>query len=155
MLQKRIIFTPHLEDEIDIDLFAIHSTLESYLMAFRLNNSLGSLFYNVTEKNENDEDLAVFDRFIWEQTPGENGWELISNHCYHSQEDLQANSLQLMIEKKTCLISTLENIDFFLKVPENTLTGDHVSQIRNIEGVQFIYRISEPKVLLNPNLIFE
>jgi hypothetical protein len=60
-----------------------------------------------------------------------------------------------MIEKKTCLISTLENIDYFLKVPENTLTGDYVSQIRNIEGVQFIYRISEPKVLLNPNLIFE
>lgn len=154
MLQKRILFPSHLEDEIDNDLFAIHSSLESYLMAFRLNKTLGTLFYNATEKVENDENLPIFDRYVWEKTPGENAWELITNHFYQ-HDNTQSDSLPLVIERKTSLISTLENVDFFLKVPENTLSTGHVSQISHIEGVQFIYQISAPKILLNPNLIFE
>lgn len=154
MLQKRIIFASHLEDEIENDLFAIHSTLESYLMAFRLNNTLGTLFYNATERVENDEKLPVFNRYIWEKTPGENAWELIANHCYQ-QNKTESDSIPLMIEKKTSLISVLENVDFFLKVPENMLSAKHITQITHIEGIQFIYKISEPKILMNPNLIFE
>ena len=59
------------------------------------------------------------------------------------------------IEKKITLIDRLPKVDYFLKVPENSLTTARLSAIQAINEVEMAYKINEPKVKLNPNLIFD
>jgi len=46
-------------------------------------------------------------------------------------------------------------VDYFLKLPENSLTASSISAIQAINEVEIAYKITEPKVKLNPNLIFD
>jgi hypothetical protein len=46
-------------------------------------------------------------------------------------------------------------VDYFLKVPKNNFTSDHLSQLQNLNEIQMVYPIFETKIKQNPNLIFD
>ena len=82
-------------------------------------------------------------------------WELISNH-YKNERILIKKLLFNMNEtNKKSLIPTLDLVDFFFKTPKSKITSEWVTKIRNIAGIQLVYKIDK-KILGNlENLIFD
>ena len=80
MRQKKIVLTTEFEDYNDYDLFAIHSPLEDFFLAFQLNKTLGTRFINVTERIKPRTKIPFFSRFINEISTADIQWELIANH---------------------------------------------------------------------------
>lgn len=158
MLQKRFFLEPEFEDEAVFDLLAIHSPAEDFFLAYKLNEVLNSLLIKVIEEKDDDatHNTTSFNRFVWEQNSGDFVWELIANHFfYQGKKDETFQLFPTEIEKKSTLIRHLPKVDYFLKLPENSLTASSISAIQAINEVEIAYKITEPKVKLNPNLIFD
>ena len=84
-------------DQLDIDDFAvvaIHSNLEAYLVAYRLNENLGCLLHNSAKKAIND----IYTRFKYIPKIENETWELISNH-YKNEEKFSKKNLLFSVNK--------------------------------------------------------
>ena len=64
-----------------IAIYAIHTNLEAYLVAYRLNKNLGCLLHNSKKKSIGD----IYTRFKYVSKISKDTWELISNH-YENDE---------------------------------------------------------------------
>ena len=156
MPQKRFFLEIETEDDVVFDLFAIHSPAEDFFLAYKLNEVLDSLLIKVIEQSDSSNDSPYFNRFVWEQNSGEVSWELIANHFFQHEKKEQFSQLfQTDVEKKITLIDRLPRVDYFLKVPKSSLTTVQLSAIQAINEVEMAYKITEPRVKLNPNLIFD
>lgn len=153
---KKIILNVELDEQIEEDLFAVHSPSEDYFLAFQLNKTLGIQFKNVTETIESQAMVPFFSRFIWEKSPGELRWELIANHYVTATKDNRTNQLfDTSFEKKTSLIPSLQKVDYFIKAPKNVLDREKVKTLQSLNEIQLIYSINDTKIKQNPNLIFD
>jgi len=156
MLQKRFFLDNEIEDNVVFDLVAIHSPVEDFFLAFKLNEVLNSLLFKVIEERDAKDSTPFFSRFVWEQHSTDFVWELIANHFFYQEKEEQLFQLfPATIEKKSTLIKDLPKVDYFLKTPENSLTASCLSTIQTINEVEMAYKITDPKVKLNPNLIFD
>ncbi len=156
MPQKRFFLEIETEDDVVFDLLAIHSPAEDFFLAYKLNEVLNSLLIKVIEHSDSSNDSPYFNRFVWEQNSGEDSWELIANHFFqHEQKEQFAQLFPTEVAKKITLIDDLPRVDYFLKAPENSLTTTRLSAIQAINEVGMAYKITEPNVKLNPNLIFD
>ena len=148
---KRFLITDF-EEEESMDLFGLHSPVESYLLAFKLNQNLGSHFKNVTDYSQ----APFFDRYVWSSSEEGPAWELISNHYVLVKKEENTTALfALEIEEKKTLINTLSKVNFFLKVPQEELDKLGLDCIQKMGEVQLIYSIKDRKIKQNPNLIFD
>ena len=142
-------------EPVDIDDFsvvAIHTNLEAYLVAYRLNQNLGCLLHNSKKKSTDD----IYTRFKYLSKISKDNWELISNH-YENDEIFSKKNLLFNINEmnKKSLIPTLDSVDFFFKIPKSKITSEWVTKIRNIGGIQLVYKIDK-RILCNlENLIFD
>jgi len=156
MRQKKFVLAADFEDQDNIDLYAIHSPSEDFFLAFQLNKTLGTKFKNVTEKIEPDIKVPFFSRFISELSSIDAPWELIANHYNYPSMIKDENQLfTTQIEKQVSLIPSVSKVDYFLKVPKNNFTSDHLSQLQNLNEIQMVYPVFETKIKQNPNLIFD
>lgn len=152
MKTKKIILDMDPQDIDDFAIVAIHSNLEAYLIAYRLNQKLGCLLHNLSKNSIND----VYTRFKYISKIENDNWELISNH-HKNEEKFSKKNLLFSVNKtnKKSLIPTLDFVDFFFKIPKSKVIRDWVIKIRTIDGIQMAYEIDK-KVLLNlENLIFD
>ncbi|MGB0366490.1 MAG: IPExxxVDY family protein [Flavobacteriaceae bacterium] len=156
MRQKKIVLTTEFEDYNDYDLFAIHSPLEDFFLAFQLNKTLGTRFINVTERIKPRTKIPFFSRFINEISTADIQWELIANHFTSVSKTSEENQLfDSLIDEQINLIPSLSKVDYFLKVPKENLTSAQIAQLQNLNEIQMIYPITETKIKENPNLIFD
>ena len=140
------------QDIDDFSVIAIHSNLEAYLLAYRLNQNLGCLLHNTKKKSLDD----IYTRFKYISKISNDSWELISNH-YKNEESYNIKNLLFDINEtnKKSLIPTLDSVDFFFKIPKSKITSEWVTKIRNIAGIQLVYKIDK-RILYNlENLIFD
>ena len=152
---KRFLLTDYDEDD-SIDLFAMHSPLESYLLAYKLNQTIGTQFRNATEKMDLHSDQPYFNRFVWSATDEGVAWELISNHYTFTKQKKENDLLfSLQIEEKKVLIRELSQVNYFLKVPQKELDKSTIDQMQTMDDIQMLYPITETKIKQNPNLIFD
>ena len=152
MKAKKVFLSMDPQDIDDFAVVAIHSNLEAYLIAYRLNQNLGCLLQNSKKNSIND----IYTRFNYLSKISNDNWELISNH-YKDDEGLYKQNLLFKINgtNKRSLIPTLDSVDFFFKVPKYKIISEWVVKIRNIEGIQLAYEIDK-KILSNlENLIFD
>tara|TARA_B100001287_G_scaffold274678_1_gene280479 strand:+ start:335 stop:793 length:459 start_codon:yes stop_codon:yes gene_type:complete len=152
MKDKKLVLSIETEDIDDFAVVAIHSNLEAYLIAYRLNQNLGCLLCNSKKKSIDD----VYTRFKYVSKISNDNWELISNK-YKSEESFRKKDMLFNVEKtkKKSLIPTLESVDFFFKIPKSKIITEWVAKIRNTEGIQLAYEIDK-KILTNlENLIFD
>ncbi len=152
MKTKKIILNMDPLDIDDFSVVAIHSNLEAYLIAYRLNQNLGCLLHNSSKKSMND----FYIRFKYNSKIGNDNWELISNH-HKNEEKFSKENLLFSVNKtnKKSLIPTLDSVDFFFKIPKSKVINEWVVKIRGIDGIQLAYEIDK-KILLNlENLIFD
>ena len=152
MKAKKIFLNIEPEDIDDFSVIAIHSNLEAYLLAYRLNQNLGCLLHNTKKKSLDD----IYTRFKYISKISNDSWELISNH-YKNEESYNIKNLLFDINEtnKKSLIPTLDSVDFFFKIPKSKVTSEWVTKIRNIGGIQLVYKIDK-RILCNlENLIFD
>ena len=152
MTTKKIILNLDPQDIDDCAVLAIHSSLEAYLIAYRLNQNLGCILHNSKKKSVND----IYTRFKYISKISNDTWELISNHYVNDNSyDIKNLLFNVNERNKKILIPTLDSVDFFLKVPKSKIINEWVVKIRNIEGIQLAYQI-DTKILQNfENLIFD
>ena len=152
MKAKKVFFNIDPVDIDDFSVVAIHTNLEAYLVAYRLNQNLGCLLHNSKKKSKDD----IYTRFKYLSKTSKDNWELISNH-YENDEIFSKKNLLFNINEmnKKSLIPSLNYVDFFFKIPKSKIIKDWVKKIRKIEGIQLAYEIDK-KILNNlENLIFE
>ena len=152
MKAKKVFLNIEPEDIDDFSVIAIHTNLEAYLVAYRLNQNLGCLLHNSKKKSRDD----IYTRFKYLSKISKDNWELISNH-YENDKVFSKKNLLFNISEmnKRSLIPTLDYVDFFLKIPKFKIIEDWVDKIRKIEGIQLAYKIDK-RILKNlENLIFE
>ena len=152
MKAKKVFLNIEPEDIDDFSVVAIHTNLEAYLLAYRLNQNLGCLLNNSKKKSIGD----IYTRFKYVSKISKDNWELISNH-YENDEIFTKKNLLFNINEmnKKSLIPTFNSVDFFFKIPKSKIINDWVKKIRKIEGIQLVYEIDK-RILNNlQNLIFE
>ena len=152
MKAKKVFLNIEPADIDDFSVVAIHTNLEAYLVAYRLNQNLGCLLRNSKKKSTDD----IYTRFKYITKISKDNWELISNH-YENDEIFSKKNLLFNINEmnKKSLIPSLDYVDFFFKIPKSKIIKDWVEKIRKIEGIQLAYEIDK-RILNNlENLIFE
>ena len=152
MKAQKVFLNIEPQDIDDFSIIAIHSNLEAYLLAYRLNQNLGCLLHNTKKKSLDD----IYTRFKYISKISNDSWELISNH-YKNEESLNKKNLLFDMNEtnKKSLIPTLDSVDFFFKIPKSKVTSEWVTKIRNIGGIQLVYKIDK-RILCNlENLIFD
>ena len=152
MKTKKIILSIDPQDIDDFAVVAIHSNLEAYLIAYRLNLNLGCLLHNLSKNSIND----IYTRFKYISKKEKDSWELISNH-HKNEEKFDKKNLLFSINKtnKKSLIPTLDSVDFFFKIPKSKVIKEWVTKIRAIDGIQMAYEIDKNILLSLENLIFD
>ena len=152
MKVKKVFLNIEPEDIDDFSVVAIHTNLEAYLVAYRLNQNLGCLLHNSKKKSIDD----IYTRFKYLSKISKDNWELISNH-YENDEIFSKKNLLFNINEmnKKSLIPSLNYVDFFLKIPKSKIIKDWVEKIRKIEGIQLAYEIDKSLLYNLENLIFE
>ena len=156
MSQKRFVLTTDFEEERESSLFAIHTSIEGFSLAFQFNKHLNAYFVNVPETSDPELAASCFNRFVWEPTTPENRWELIANKSFLEVKE-EKNSL-FQEKKKTVthyLIQSMTQVDFWLKTPDHSLQNNQLMQLQSLNAIQLIYPIKEKKIKLNQNLIFD
>ena len=153
----------HLEDfdEIDYDLIAIHTSLEDYRLAFKLNQNLAiSLCKNEAEiPIEVKEKVAHFSRFTFEDDQQMMVWDLIQNKQKIDLpvQDLQANLFENKnFTRRISLVSELKKVDYFLKIEHDPqfIVKDIINKINKIDSISAVYEVNATEMKSKNNLIF-
>lgn len=149
-------------DEVDYELIAIHTSLESYRLAYFLNQKLPILLSR--DKDEIQiklkEGEVHFTRYLYENKEENTNWNLIENkneiliQKIDNDENLFANT-SLTIATKVYLIPELKKVDYFLKIEEASLSTEQiVNAIHSIDRVEAVYSINTNQIKSKNNLIF-
>lgn len=155
------------EDELnksDLQVIAIHTSLEDYRLAFFLNRALKiNLCRNkIDVKLEQKKDTFFFNNFIFEDQESDVCWNLIQNEIEieHKQntlsQDLFAKSDTEFLTK-VFFIPEFKKVNFFMKLEgANELyeIKDLIAKINSIDRISTVYEIELDNLKSKNNLIF-
>jgi len=149
-------------DEINYELIAIHTSLESYRLAYFINQKLPVLL----AKNQNEiaashkDGDTWFSRFTFENDETETAWNLIQNKDEIKVPRKKAASDDLFsaaadVTTRVYLLPEFKKVDYFLKV-ENALenTDEIIDRLHTIDRVSAVYTVDASQVKSKNNLIF-
>jgi hypothetical protein len=153
----------HLEDfdQIDYNLIAIHTSLEDYKLAFKLNQAL-NIRLSKNEKEipiEVKDKVAHFSRFTFEDEEKMIVWDLIQNK---REIDLpvQTRTVNLFenkyITSQISFVNELKKVDYFLKVDDNSnfKIKEIIDKINRMDTVSTVYEVNAHQIKSKNNLIF-
>ncbi len=136
--------------EEDFKLFAIHTTLEMYRLAYFLNRNL--LLHLKYKQN-----IDSFELFDYKNEQQQETWSLVSNTGERCIEKSHGDTLIFDSEPnriKTYLIPEYKNVDYFLKI-ENS--NDHKNINKKISAISQVitsFEIDTNQLKSKNNLIF-
>ncbi|MBP9792636.1 MAG: IPExxxVDY family protein [Flavobacterium sp.] len=148
-------------DQIDYELIAIHTTLEDYRLAFKINQQLGILL----SKNNDEIPIEVskqntsFSRFTFDDEDKMMTWDLIQNK-QEIELPVQSKNASLfqdkMVATQVNLITELKKADYLLKIEhENQIKiKDIITKINKIEAISTVYEVDANEIKSKNNLIF-
>lgn len=148
-------------DQVDYDLIAIHTTLEDYRLAFKINQHLGILL----SKNENEITFEInrlpasFSRFTFEDEEAMMSWDLIQNK---QEIELPINNQNSSLFEETStikqinLVTDLKKADFVLKIEhdEQIEIKDIINKLKKIDFITTVYEVDPNEIKSKNNLIF-
>lgn len=149
-------------DDVDYQLIAIHSPLESYRLAFLLNQKLPILL----SKNSSEIQIyfkkteAFFERYTFENEEEDSIWELIENKDEitsletNLKDDLFVDE-PIQSTTKVYLLPEFKKVDFLLKI-QNSMVNikEIVDNIITIDKITSAYLINSEQIKSKNNLIF-
>ncbi len=150
------------DDEVDFELIAIHSTLEDYRLAYFINQKLDVLL----SKNKEEivisikEGEAHFLRFSFENSDTEMYWDLIQNKNEvvilkkYADKNLFENTSH-EVATKVYLLPEFKKVDFILKFQNSEIkTNEIINAINTIDRVITVYPLDAETIKSKNNLIF-
>ena len=151
-------------DDIDYQLFAIHTSIEDYRLAFFINKNLlinlSKCKHDISVQEKSRE--FQFSRFIYDDEENNIAWDLVQNKSqdYHISTTLDSGLFANTISQgtsKTYLIPEYKKVDYFLKV-ENCFTEDEIQEtislLKRIQKVSTVYTVATENIKSKNNLIF-
>ena len=153
----------HIEDfdVVDYNLISIHTSLEDYRLAFKINQQLAiSLSKNLDEITIQFKNQSVhFSRFTFLNQNNMMVWDLIQNkqETESKVESYMANLFEnKKISNQVALINELKKVDYFLKIEQDNQVNisDIITRINNIDGVNTSYEMDVNAIKSKNNLIF-
>lgn len=149
-------------DDVDYQLIAIHSPLESYRLAFLLNQKLPILLNknNSTIQIYFKKTEAFFERYTFENEEEDSIWELIENKDEitsletNLKDDLFVDE-PIQSTTKVYLLPEFKKVDFLLKI-QNSMVNikEIVDNIITIDKITSAYLINSEQIKSKNNLIF-
>jgi len=144
----KLVLDDFLED--DFKLFAIHTTLDLYRIAYFLNRNLKlHLKYK--------QDIDSFELFEYEDEQQQSVWSLVSNTGERIVTNNTTDTLIFEAETtsiRTYLIPEHKNVDCFLKIENSNHNNNIISEISKIPGVITTFAINTNQLKSKNNLIF-
>jgi len=128
--------------DASFSLIAIHCRLEDYRLAYLLNKHLN---LNLKRK-ENDLDYkyfaASYSIYEWENVNEYITWNLVSNVCKKEEDSLQSSGSLFeqynKVLKTYNLISELKDVDYLLKISNETQLFNEKVVIRKLQSISQI-----------------
>lgn len=149
-------------DEVDYELFAIHTPLEDFRLAYFINQKLSV----VLRKNKESISLRLkqtevyFSVFTCIDFSNDSKWSLIQNKSeviIHSNQSSQNLFKDIETEHTVHLLPELKKVDYFLKI-ENNIEGIEarkiIKEISAIKGVTLLYEVNPENIKSKNHLIF-
>ncbi len=120
-------------------LIAIHTALEEYKLAYLLNKALNTRFTIAAFKLdfESKHNSSSFTVYEYCNDKFDIAWFLIANTC-KTTLNKGLGGLNLATETKSYLINEQKNVDFFIKINEET---DHTIVHQTIEKINTINQV--------------
>jgi hypothetical protein len=148
-------------DQIDYELIAIHTSLEDYRLAFKINQQLEILLSKNSEEIpiEVSKQNTSFSRFTFEDEEKMMTWDLIQNK-QEIELPVTSKSASLfqdkMVATQVNLINELKKADYLLKIEhENQIKiKDIINKINKIEAISTVYEVDANEIKSKNNLIF-
>ena len=151
-------------DEVDYELFAIHTSLEDFRLAFFINQQLPILLSRSKEEIgiKTREGEAMFAKFSFNDDSKDICWSLIQNKNEITiHKTSRGNNLFLdkdvEISTKVYLLPELKKVDYFLKIENNYNTFDKESilnKLNKIDRISTVYEVVPDTIKSKNNLIF-
>lgn len=150
-------------DEPEFSIFAIHSVLEDYRLAFFLNKNLKiSLIRSDNFELKTKNGAVVFRTFSFDDDFKDQKWTLVQNKneitiANKNDENNLFFNEKIETEIKILLLPEYKSVDFFLKIEHAESSFDsseiieNMSQIYNLSSV---YEIESQNIKTKNNLIF-
>ncbi len=153
----------HLEDfdQVDYNLIAIHTSLEDYKLAFKLNQKLTITL----RKNESEIPIKIqgkttcFSRFTFDDEDKMMIWDLIQNK-QEIELPVKTTTANLFDNKnittQIALVSELKKVDYFLKIEHDAQykIKDIINEINKIDSISTVYEVDANEIKSKNNLIF-
>ncbi|UGS20969.1 IPExxxVDY family protein [Flavobacterium cyclinae] len=143
----------------DYELIAIHSSLEDYKLAYRLNKELGLQL----QKNDNyieisiSEGKSAFENFAFDDEKNDVIWTLIENKTTIINSNKQTSSLFEQVDITVFLLPEYKKADYLIKI-ENVDYGfdadEIIDKIVKIKNITTAYSIDTTNLKSKNNLIF-
>lgn len=148
-------------DQIDYDLIAIHTPLEDYRLAFKINQQLDILLSKNKEEIpvEVNKHIASFSRFTFDDENRMMCWHLIQNkQAIEFTIEQNNNSLfdEKSVSKQVNLITELKKVDFLLKIEhdEQINNKEIINKLKKIDSISTVYEVDINEIKSKNNLIF-
>ena len=142
-------FDDFLDD--DFELLAIHTTLESYHLAYFMNLTFDIQF----KKSELIQD---FDFYEFNDEKNQSLWNLVANKGVQEQADTLEEQSPLFFEAKSnriYLLPEYKKVDYLVKIEHNTHnTQNLISKMNTIPQIITTFVIDVPTLKSKNNLIF-
>ena len=152
-------------EDINFNLFAIHTQLEDFRLAYFINKILQiKLVKSRTDiVVENKKNEINFSRFLFEDIKNDSYWDLFQNKSkvYNFQKSTSLELFQDLNTKylsNSYLISEYKKVDYFLKIDVNNnfLNNNEIlNLIQSIGRVSTVYSIETSTLKSKNNLIFQ
>lgn len=151
-------------DEVDYELFAIHTSLEDFRLAFFINQQLPILLSRSKEEIgiKTREGEAMFTKFSFNDDSKDICWSLIQNKNEITiHKTSRGNNLFLdkdvEISTKVYLLPELKKVDYFLKIENNCSTFNKeeiLQKLNKIDRITTVYEVIPDTIKSKNNLIF-
>ena len=157
-MNAKKVYNLELEETFEeVNLIAIHSSLEGYQLAFYLNNTLNSNF----KRSENDLSFKGiknnFIHFEWEDKMYDFQCSLFSNKYQNElkQQKLISNNLfNLPIRNEVYLFSEFKQVDFFIKSSDRETIETVLSHLKKWSKISLLYQVDTEVIKKKINVIF-
>ena len=158
-MNAKKIYNLELEETFEeVNLIAIHSTIECYQLAFYLNNTINSNF----KRSKNDisfkETKNNFIHFEWEDKMYDFQCSLFSNKYYDelkSKKLISNNLFNLPIRNEVYLLPKLKQVDFFIKSSDHKTIETVLSHLKKWSKISLLYQVDSEVIKKQLNVIFE
>ena len=142
-------FNDFLDDEYE--LLAIHTTLESYHLAYFINSVLGT-------RLKKTDAIQDFDFYEFNDEKNQSLWNLVANKGLqeNGQSTIELNTLFLEEKKRiTYLLPEYKRVDFLVKIEHNTHSIQNlISKMNTIPKIITTFAIDVSNLKSKNNLIF-